>query len=268
MQAVAHRQQQKCPFPPPFLLHNHQPRTNKTNRTTHLPLTTAYLSTHPRTLLPPLSRETCAKAAHAKSLLSQISARLSETHTELSTLPPLPTLQSHLADATARATAIHAQLLDLEKLVTEELRCAREEEVAGLEERLDAEFERYARERRVQVDAQREGYERRLREFGVERLGVLVDAVELPGRNRKKGKAVMVGLEQVEIDQVGDSGELEDFFGGDEDAGSSSKAETQTRMKQKPKEEEGKKKKKTEKNVLLLQDEDIADEDGLDKFYR
>ncbi|PUU79458.1 hypothetical protein B9Z19DRAFT_1192627 [Tuber borchii] len=221
----------------------------------HLPKTTEYLATHPRTLLPPLSKATCAKAVHAKTLLTQISTRLSDTQTELSALPPLPTLQSNLVDATARATAIHAQLLDLEKMVAEEVRRAREEEVARLEAQVDVEFERYARERRVEADRRREGLETQLREFGVERLGV--------------GKRGGVGLEEVSLDEGVSGGDLEDFFGDGGGEGSSEggvvregKGLASTRAKEKAK------KTNVKKNVVLIQDEDIADEGDLDKFYR
>ncbi|KAG0134221.1 hypothetical protein HOY82DRAFT_602776 [Tuber indicum] len=236
--------------------------------TQHLPKTTSYLTTHPRTLLPPLSEATCAKAAHAKTLLTQISTRLSDTQTELSSLPPLPTLESHLADATARATAIHAQLLDLEKMVAEEVRRAREEEVARLEARVDSEFERYARERRVEADRYKEGLERRLREFGVERLGV-VQGEEMEVRaGRKKEKRSEVGLETVMIDEGGSAEELEDFFGDGAGEGSSTEGAREAKGLTLTRVEEKTEKTNVKKNVVFIQDEDIADEGDLDRFYR
>ena len=245
------------------------PLTKPQNKssTHHLPKTNEYLATHPRNLLPPLSKATCAKAVHAKSLLTQISTRLSDTQTELSALPPLPTLQSHLADATARATAIHSQLMDLEKMVAEEVRRAREEEVARLEARVDAEFETYARERRAEADRRKEGLETRLREFGIERLEVVLEGQGEAWAGRKREKRGGVGLEEVSLGEGESGGELEDFFGDGGGEGSSKgeggregKGSTSTRAK-------GRAKTNVKKNVVLIQDEDIADEGDLDKFY-
>jgi len=155
--------------------------------------------------------------------------------------------------------------------VAEEVRRAREEEVVRLEARVDAEFETYARERRVEADRRKEGLETRLREFGVERLEVVLEGQgeAWVGRKRERERRGWVGLEEVSLDEGEGGGELDDFF---EDGGGegSSKGEgvreerglTLTRAKEKAK------KANVKKNVVLIQDEDIADEGDLDKFYR
>ena len=157
--------------------------------------------------------------------------------------------------------------------MAEEVRRAREEEVARLEAQVDVEFERYARERRVEADRRKEGLETQLREFGVERLGVVLEGQGGEEREawtgRKKGKRGGVGLEEVSLDEGGGGGDLEDFFGDGGGEGSSKgegvregKGLTSTRAKEKAK------KTNVKKNVVLIQDEDIADEGDLDKFYR